>query len=207
MRKIFCAVLALVMVVFLPACKQNPQQPTASQQTPVGEWSATVDMTEVVNRMVYAQTGASTVSVAFPVILELSIRADGTYSVKPNRTELDKQIDTLGTVLWQIVVDQAAAQSHLTPTETVEAMKNQGKTKDVLMEQLDLASMFENSCTETGVWAQDENNLYFATESDDLPAMEGYRFALEGDALILTYVQVLDEAAESTEKTIVFNRA
>ena len=205
MRKIIAVFLALLLLPSLAACKKN-SQPSESLPAITGTWVTRVDVADRVNEMVYAQTGASTVSVAFPLVLELTIRADGTYSVQPDRQELDKQIDALGNVLWQIVVDQAAAQSHMSGAEAIEAMRNQGKTKQILLEQLDLASVFVNNYTENGVWKQAADRLLFAQDADSISAMEGYLFSVNADQLQLTVVQISEETQQTTEKTIVFTK-
>ena len=205
MRKIIAVFLALLLLPSLAACKKN-SQPSESLPAITGTWVTRVDVADRVNEMVYAQTGASTVSVAFPLVLELTIRADGTYFVQPDRQELDKQIDALGNVLWQIVVDQAAAQSHMSGAEAIEAMRNQGKTKQILLEQLDLASVFVNTYTENGVWKQAADRLLFAQDADSISAMEGYLFSVNADQLQLTVVQISEETQQTTEKTIVFTK-
>ena len=200
MRKIFCAVLALLIVFSLAACKKTAA-PETSQPTLVGKWTAQVDMADTVNSMIYAQTGAATVSVSFPVTLELAILADGTYQLQPNQQLLDAEIEALGTVLWQMVVDQAAAQSHMSAADTVEALRNQGKSREVLIQQLDLASVFVNAFTETGVWAADEAGIYFAMDPDGLADAQVYTFTLTDGQLALTFTE------EEQTKTFTFTKA
>lgn len=201
MRKIFCAVLALLMLISLAACKNTEQQPELSQPTAVGEWTTQVDMAETVNSMVYAQTGASTVSVSFPVTLMLTISADGTYKLLPDRQLLDEQIDAIGTVLWQLVVDQAAAQSHMSSADTVEALRNQGKSRELLIQQLDLASVFVNSFTQNGVWLADDTSICFAPDADSLADAVAYSITLTSDQFTIAYSE------EEQTKTVAFIKA
>ena len=201
MRKIFCAMLTLLLLP-LAACKQNAGQTAETEQVLIGNWTVQVDMAEAVNQMVYEQTGAATVSVSFPVTLELLLSGDGTYRLKPDLKKMDAQIETLGTVLWQIVVDQAAAQSYMISSDAVKALNAQGKSKELLMQQLDIASMFENTYSETGVWMQESDTLFFAQNVEELKDAYGYVLTFSGEQFTLTY-----EDQETGIKSITFDKA
>lgn len=205
MKKRMIAIAILLTVVFsVSACTKEAATNQPAQPTLVGEWSVQADMTDTVNQMVFMQTGADTVTVSFLVSLELSLQQDGTYSLRIDREQLEKQIDSLGDVLWQFVVDQAAAQSHMTATQAIEALNVQGKNKALLLEQLDLASMFENSISGNGVWKQENNLLYFADTDVALADADGYPITLSDTHLVLTYRDTVETDQESAEKTVTF---
>jgi len=202
-KKRMIAVVMILSLLILGACKNSPEPTQPAQPTMVGNWTTQVDMTDTVNQMVAAQTGFNTVAVSFPVVLELSLQQDGTYTLGLDRVQLDAQIDSLGDVLWQIVADQAAAQSHMTVAEAKEALNTQGKSKEALLQQLDFVSMFENSICQTGVWKQEDGMLYMAVTAEELAAAEGTALQFTGDQFTLTYTEIPAEEDQDPVQTVV----
>ena len=211
MKRYVCAVLAVILALpVFAGCGIKlaaPIETIAPEPTVVGVWSTQVDMTDKVNQLVYEQTGAATVSVGFPLVLMLSLQQDGTYTLDVDRTQLEEQIDILGNVLWQIVLEQAAGSVYLMPQETAKLMQEQGKSKELLMQQLDIGSMFDNAICGSGAWKQEESKLYFAADMDGLSAADGYDTVLTDKELKLTYAKIpAEDGQELTQETITFTK-
>lgn len=205
MRKVISTVLiCLIVCLHFTACKKTTPPAQNTPNTVTGQWTTQLDMTDTVNQMVYHQIGTETVAFDFPVILVLSLQEDGTYTVDIDREELDIQLDRLGDAFWQTVVDQAATQSQLSSDEAARALLEQGKSKELLMQQLDIVSLFENSYAESGVWKEENGELCFAQNKEMLENIEGYAFTLD-DSLTVTYTE-LNENQETTQEIVAFTR-
>lgn len=203
-KRIWIAVM--LIVVLLSACAGKADQQPAAQpaaEPVVGTWTTQIDMTDTVNQMLLAQTGANTVSTGFSVVIELELRQDGTFELDIDRQQLDAQLDLLGNVLWQMVVEQATAQSGITSQEAVAALQAQGKSKEVLMQQLDLISMFENSLVRSGIWKQENGKIYMAPTEEELAESEGADLHFSGTQLTLTYTERPAEEGQEPVQTVV----
>lgn len=208
MKRIIAVAMLLSVLFSVSACNKETKQASPEQPVLEGEWYTYLEMSDMVNEMVQMQTGAPTVTVAFPVQLDLSLLQDGTFSLSVNEEQLKTQIDALGDVLWQIVVDQAAAQSHMTTVQATEALTAQGKSKEVLLQQLDLSSMFKNTISTGGVWKRESDKLYFAQNAEELTDADGYSFILDNDQFTLSFAQeALAADQEPAQRQITFERA
>lgn len=198
MRKYVLLIMCVVLCLTFVSCKKEAAGSAPVADAVVGVWSAKIDMTDTVNQMVYHQIGAETVVFEFPVTLILSLQSDGTYHVDIDREDLDVQLGRLADVFWQTVVDQAKAQSHLSSDEAIQALRAQGKTKEALMHQLDLVSLFENGYVENGVWKQSESLLCFAKDESAINTAEEHSYSLKGSKLSITYTDVNDNGEPVT---------
>jgi len=199
MRKIIVVLICLAFCVTLAACRHD--QTAAQPDTVLGKWTTQIDLTETVNQMVYGQTGTESVTSYFPVTLILTLQQDGAYSVEIDRAELDAQLDLLGDVFWQAVVDQTVTKSQLSAADAEQALLDQGKNKELLMRQLNLESLFQNRYEETGVWTDNSQALYFAENAALLKGAEEYPYTLD------TTLSVTQKTQDGAEKTVVFIRS
>ena len=202
MKQKICIFLAMAMLMLaFTGCGSDTVE--QGGPTAVGTWTAQIDMAEAVSRLVYSQTGAPTVSVRFPVSLQLTLSKDGTYILSIDEQMLNEQINNLMDVLWNIVVEQSAAQTHKTTLEAQEALQNQGRSRELLMQQLDFTSYFTNTFKKSGFWKQSEGKLYFADSVDALETATGYELPPEANQLMIHYETY---GAEPQQRTLVFNK-
>ena len=196
MRKTLTFIICLSLCTILSACNRTTSQPDTLE----GQWTTQIDLTETVNEMVYGQTGTETVTSYFPVTLILTLQQDGIYSVEIDQAELNRQLDLLGDVFWQAVVEQTVAKTQLSAADAERALLDQGKNKELLMKQLNLDSLFQNRYEENGVWMEIEYALCFAETMEALEGAEKYPYVLN------TTLSVTRKLQDSVEKTVVFTR-
>ena len=210
MTKRIWIVCVIVCVVFsccackkdaAPATTQPPATPTVS-----GSWNAQVDITEHINQMLKSQMGIDHLSSSFSVVLCLTLAEDGTYTLTYDREHLSSQLDIMGNVLWQFVVDQAAAQSGLTTEEASNALHEQGKSRQVLVSELKLETFFDNSFHKTGFWKHENSKLFTAEAENSFTVEATVDAQLMDNQLTLSYQAGVDDEENPIYKTVVFNR-
>lgn len=209
MTKRIVTIMLICVLLCCCACKKEtapaPTQPP-SVPTVVGNWNAQVDITEHINQMLKSQMGIDHLSSSFSVVLCLTLSEDGTYTLTYDQEHLTSQLDIMGNVLWQFVVDQAAAQSGLTTGEASKALQEQGKSRQVLVDELKLATFFENSFRESGFWKHENDKLFTAEAEDRFADESAVDAQLMDDQLALSYQAGVDAEEKPIYKTVIFNR-
>jgi len=207
--KRFVLVVVMVCVVLgCCACEEEtaPATTQPAEPTVAGSWNVQLDMTEQVNEMLKSQMGIDHLSTNFSFILCLNLAEDGTYSLMYDGAHLTTQLEAMGKILWQMVVDQAAAQSGITTEEASKALLEQGKNQQVLVDELKLVTFFDNTFIKNGFWKHENNMLYTSDSADDFTEESAVAAVLADDQLTLSYQIGTDEEEKPIMKSVVFNR-
>lgn len=205
-----CAFLILIFCIVFCCCACKEETPAPTQPalpTVVGSWNARIDMTEHINQMLKSQMGIDHLTTEFSFVLCLALSEDGTYSLSYDQDHLSDQLETMGKILWQMVVDQAAAQSGITTAEASTALEEQGKNQQVLVDELKLVTFFDNTFVKNGFWKHENDKLYISDVADGFTEENAVSAVLSGDQLTLSYQVGVDEEEKPIMKSVVFDRA
>lgn len=206
-KRFGCLFMAGIILLACCGCNKSEPEPTeAPKPSVVGQWNVTVDMTETINQMLCAQTGIVNWSHDFSAVLTLTIFDDGTYTLSYDRDHLDSQIDITANVVWQMVVDRAAARTGMSTADASAALQEQGKNRQALTQELNLVSYFDNSVACTGVWKIENDKIYFAETAEAFSDSSAIDMNLTAQELSLTYSDGMDEEGNPLSKTIVFTK-
>ena len=209
-KRIFVIAITIVFVFSMLACgkketvETQPSQP--AEPTVVGVWSCEVDLTDEVDSLLCAQLDVEHICTHFPFVLYLSVFEDGTYSLGYDQEFLSAQLDGLGNALWQMVVDQAAAENGVSEVAASSILQEQGKNRGTLIQELNLTSVFENNFSQTGFWKLDNDALYFAQEEDAFIEEDAIPVEISLDQLVLMCPAGMDEANEPIANKFVWNK-
>lgn len=202
LKRLLCIVLALTMVVALVACgssededeeedeetveeggkksnKKNNKKETEEETEPeeeedslVGEWEAKIDISDYISDMMYSEMGVELDVKDFALIMTIEFDEDGTYKADLDMSLMEDAMEGFIDDLWEVVIEMAAEQSGVTVAEMEAAMKEQGVTKEALMEEMDMDAMFEEAFESfedeaKGEWVLDGDELYMAKKNPE----------------------------------------
>ncbi len=192
LKRLLCIVLALTMVVCLVACgssedeeeeeeeetteedgkkggkkdkettAETTEEPEEEVSPLVGEWEATVDLSDYVSDGLYAQ-GMEIDVEDFAIVMTYTFDEDGTYEAELDTSMLEDSIDGIMDQLWELLIEISAEQAGVSLEEMEAALVAEGYTKDVLKAELGLeesvAETFEE-IAESGEWVLEDDELF-----------------------------------------------
>lgn len=219
LKRLLCIVLALTMVVALVACgssededeeeeetveegkksnKKNKKETEEETEEPeeedslVGEWEATLDLSDYLSDMLYAELEVDIDVEDFAIIMTIEFKEDGTYKADLDMSPMEDAMEDLIDQIWEIAIEMAAEEAGMTVAEVEKMMEEQGITKDVLMEEMDLEAAMEEAFESfedeaKGEWVLDGDELYMAKKNPEdtdpvIIEFDGDEFSIvEGD--------------------------
>lgn len=194
LKRLLCIVLALTMVVALVACgssededeeedediveekksnkknnketeEETTEEPEEDENPLVGEWEATIDMSDYISDMMYAEMGVDMDIEDFAIVMTLEFDEDGTYKADLDMSPMEDAMDDFIDQLWDVMMEMSAEEYGMTVEEVEDAMEQSGVTKDALMEEIDMDALFEEMFEAfedytKGKWILDGDELY-----------------------------------------------
>jgi len=202
LKRLLCIVLALTMVVALVACgssdededeeedediveekksnkknnketeEETTEEPEEDENPLVGEWEATIDLSDYLSDMMYAEMGVDMDVEDFKMIMTIEFDEDGSYKADLDLSPMEDAMEDFIDQLWDIIIEMYAEESGVTVAEMEAAMEEQGVTKDALMEKMDMEAMFEEAFESfedeaKGEWVLDGDELYMAKKDPE----------------------------------------
>ena len=216
LKRILCIVLALTMVVALVACgssdddDDDDDEKTAEEggkksskkdknnkdeeDTLVGEWEATIDMSDYLNDMLAAEMDMDLGIEDFALVMTIAFDEDGTYEAELDMSKMEDAMVDVIDKMWEAILEMSAEEYGMSVAEVEEALEQSGMTKDALLEEMDMEAMMAEAFEEfedeaKGEWVLDGDELYMAKEDpeDSDPVIiefDGDEFSIvEGDFL------------------------
>ena len=181
-----------------PPTQAPTQAPTVAPteapkaDTLVGQWSAQIDMTDMFNSMLTESMGFEVKMDSFVMIMNAEFNEDGTTIMEIDKDHLEEQIEDLADFLWDLVIEMYAKELEMKESEVEKLLKDEGLTKDTLIESMDLSSIGDNLSQE-GYWLLEDDKLYIAEDKDDLKDSDPADIELDGDTFSITGGAEFDE--------------
>lgn len=188
------------------------KEDSKKEDTLVGDWEATIDLSEYLNEMLAAELGMDLEVEDFAIVMTLSFDEDGTYEAGIDTSKMEDAMEDIVDVLWDAMMEMTAEEAGMSVSEVEEMMEQQGVTKDMLMEEMDLeaamAEAFEEFEDESkGEWVLDGDELYMAkNDPEDADPVE---IEFDGDEFSIVGGDFLGDADEEMVEyimPIVFER-
>ncbi len=197
LKRLLCIVLALTMVVCLVACgssedededeeeetaeeggKKSNKKETEEETTEepeeedslVGEWEATIDLSDYLSDMLYAELDMELDVEDFAIVMTLVFDEDGTYEAELDISKLEGAMENLIDELWDVMMEMTAEEAGMSVEEVEALMEEQGVTKDALMAEMDFEGLFEEAFEDfddKGKWVLDGDELYMAKKNPE----------------------------------------
>ena len=206
MKKFLALMLAALMLVgVLAACGGSNDKGSASGDGLEGKWSASLDMTDMLNeQMTAAGLGEFIQFDDFGLVLAMELKSDSTYTLKVDKDALAGSLDS---VKGQMKDGMTKYFAELMPGVDVDdALAQMGMNMDDLLDQsLDLDTM-AGSLDLAGQYKYEDGKLYMSNDVSEAPSDNYLTCTLDGNTLALDAGSSAPDASLAAMLPFVFQR-
>lgn len=194
LKRLLCVMLALVMVMALCACgqsedggkkgKEKEEEETTEEkpeQVLVGEWEAYLDLTDYFNDMMAEELDMDDLVEEFSMRIVMEFTEDGEVTLTIDQDHMEDMVNDFADSFWDAMMDMYAEEYDMSRSEVEQAMAESGVTKEALVEEMDIESLFEDLEDMEGYWVLEDDELFISEDEDDLEDADPIEIEFDGD--------------------------
>ena len=172
LKRLFALLMAVAMVFCLAACGGDAETGVEEKEknvkkTLVGDWEAEVDLSDMMAEMLADELGMEIDVDDFAITMALTFEDDGTFKAEM-KADWEEAVEDLVDNIWDYILETTAEEAGMSVSEVEELMEEQGVTKDMLMEEVDMEDIMGDLEEKiTGEWVLDGDKLYMAEENPE----------------------------------------
>ena len=172
-KRLLCVLLTLIMVTALCACDFPFGKPSLE-----GEWETYLDMTDYLNNVLGDQLNTDDIIDEFSIRLVMEFDDDGTFTMYFDEEHTAYMVAEYADDFWDVMIEMYADQMGMSEPETEKYLEGYGITKQTLLDQIDLTSMFKYNVE--GYWMLEDDQLYLSVDEAFLKTIDPVEIEFDG---------------------------